>query len=144
MMASVYSQNARFNLEIKDQSVRDVLKTIEKESEFRFFYNDEFTDLDRKLSFSVTDKSIDDLMSVVLNDAEVGYKVLDNNFIVISPRTLLQQRQVSGTISDATTGEALAGVNVVVEGTTIGVNSDVNGKYRLPDSKNLISWKICN
>ena len=43
MMASVYSQNARFDLDIKDQSVRDILKTIEKESLFRFFYNDEFT-----------------------------------------------------------------------------------------------------
>ena len=58
MMASVYSQRARFDLDINDQSVRDVLKTIEKESEFRFFYNDEFTDLDKKLNFSLTNKSI--------------------------------------------------------------------------------------
>ena len=53
MMASVYSQKTRFDLNIKDQTVRDVLKTIEKESNFRFFYNDEFNDLDNKLTFSV-------------------------------------------------------------------------------------------
>ncbi len=44
LMASVYSQKTRFDLDIKDQTVRDVLKTIENESLFRFFYNDEFTD----------------------------------------------------------------------------------------------------
>ena len=66
MMASVYSQSARFDLNIKDQSVRDVLKIIENESQFRFFYNDDFTDLNKTLTFSTADQSIDDLMSLVL------------------------------------------------------------------------------
>ncbi len=43
-----------------------------------------------------------------------------------------QQLTVAGKITDASTGEALAGVNVVVEGTTIGTTSDVNGAYSLP------------
>jgi len=47
IMASVYSQEARFDLDIKDQTVRDVLRNIENQSKFRFFYNDEFTDLNR-------------------------------------------------------------------------------------------------
>ena len=46
-----------------------------------------------------------------------------------------QQNRVTGTITDET-GGPLPGVNVQVEGTTIGVNSDVNGKYAiaLPDN----------
>ena len=42
-----------------------------------------------------------------------------------------QQVKVSGTITDATTKEPLAGVNVVLEGSTIGVMTDINGKYSL-------------
>ncbi len=42
-----------------------------------------------------------------------------------------QQLKVTGTITDATTGEALVGVNVVVDGTTIGVSTDFNGKFSL-------------
>jgi TonB-linked SusC/RagA family outer membrane protein len=38
---------------------------------------------------------------------------------------------VSGKITDATTGLVLPGVNIVVEGTTIGAISDVNGTYTL-------------
>ena len=129
MMASVYSQKTRFDLDIKDQSVRDVLKTIENESLFRFFYNDEFTALDKKLTFSTTDQSIDGLMTMVLDDTEVSYKVLDNNFIVITPKLLLQQSKVTGTVKDAKTGEPMPGVTVVIEGTTKGFITDISGKY---------------
>ena len=134
MMASVYSQKTRFDLDIKDQSVRDILKTIENESLFRFFYNDEFTDLDKKLTFSTTDQSIDDLMSLVLDNTEVSYKVLDNNFIVITPKLLLQQGKVTGIVKDAKTGEPLAGVTIVIEGTTKGFITDAFGKYTIEEA----------
>src|SRR3990172_2264116 len=61
VMASAYSQQERFDLDIRNMTVRDVLKTIEQESQFRFFYNDEFTDLNKKVTFSISEKTIDDL-----------------------------------------------------------------------------------
>jgi TonB-linked SusC/RagA family outer membrane protein len=42
-----------------------------------------------------------------------------------------QQIKVSGTITDASTGEAMAGVNIQVRGTATGAISDVSGKYTL-------------
>lgn len=42
-----------------------------------------------------------------------------------------QQNQVSGRITDASTGEPMPGVNIVVKGTSIGTLSDVNGRYSL-------------
>ena len=42
-----------------------------------------------------------------------------------------QQIKITGIITDAATGEALVGVNVVVEGTTTGTMTDINGKYSL-------------
>ena len=43
----------------------------------------------------------------------------------------LQQVKVSGTITDGATSEPLAGVNVVLEGTTIGIMTDISGKFSL-------------
>ena len=43
--------------------------------------------------------------------------------------TAPQQVKVTGTITDATTKEPLVGVNVVLEGTTIGVMTDIKGKF---------------
>jgi len=48
-----------------------------------------------------------------------------------SPIDNPQQVTVRGTVTDATTGEALPGVNVVVVGTTIGAMSDASGNYSL-------------
>jgi TonB-linked SusC/RagA family outer membrane protein len=42
-----------------------------------------------------------------------------------------QQIKVSGTITDASTSEAMAGVNIQVKGTATGAISDVSGKYTL-------------
>ena len=42
-----------------------------------------------------------------------------------------QENQVSGTVTDAMTGETLPGVNIVVVGTTIGTTTDLDGNYTL-------------
>jgi TonB-dependent starch-binding outer membrane protein SusC len=131
IMASVYSQQTRFDLDISDQTVRDVLKTIENESQFRFFYNDEFTDLNKKVSISINDKSIDDLLTLLLDNTTVSYRVMDNNFVVITPKKLNQQQKVTGRVIDSSTGEPLPGVNVVIEGTQSGTVTDAEGKYSL-------------
>ena len=39
--------------------------------------------------------------------------------------------KVSGRITDATTGEALVGTNVVIKGTSTGVIADINGNYQI-------------
>lgn len=47
----------------------------------------------------------------------------------------MQQQKVTGTISDATTGEPVIGANIVVEGTTLGTISDANGKFSIDVSE---------
>ena len=42
-----------------------------------------------------------------------------------------QQARISGTITDAATGEALVGVNISVEGTSVGTISDAKGSFSL-------------
>lgn len=44
---------------------------------------------------------------------------------------ILQQARVTGVVTDSKTGEALPGVNVVIQGTTIGTITDIEGKYSL-------------
>lgn len=47
-----------------------------------------------------------------------------------------QEKSVSGTITSATDGFPLAGVNVIVKGTTRGVQSDFDGNYTIRASAN--------
>ncbi len=42
-----------------------------------------------------------------------------------------QQLTVSGTVTDASTGDGMPGVNIQVKGTSLGTITDVNGRYNL-------------
>lgn len=55
-----------------------------------------------------------------------------------------QQIRVTGTITDASTGEAMVGVNIQVRGTTFGAISDAAGKYSLsvPDRESILVFSF--
>lgn len=55
-------------------------------------------------------------------------------FFILIASTLLfsQQRgEIAGTVKDATTGETLPGVNILVKGTVLGTTSAIDGSFRI-------------
>jgi iron complex outermembrane receptor protein len=108
-----------------------VLNLIEKKSNVRFFYNDDYKQLNEIVAQNVVNSSLNDVLSQVLSTADLTFKVIENNFVVIYPKEAIQQLKVTGTVVDATTNEALVGVSILVEGTTNGAVSDVNGRYTI-------------
>lgn len=129
--ASITSNGQSFNLQVKDQTIKEVFKTIEKQTGYRFFFNEVFTDLNKVVSLEINNKTIQQVLDELLSSSRVSYKLLEDNLVVIAPSTELQQIVVKGTIKDGTTGEPLVGVNVLVSGTTIGVITDADGRYSL-------------
>jgi hypothetical protein len=57
--------------------------------------------------------------------------------LLLTTQVFAQNRTLSGTVKDATTGEALIGVNVTGKGTTIGTVTDIDGKYSLEIPKDV-------
>ncbi|HLO58427.1 MAG TPA: SusC/RagA family TonB-linked outer membrane protein [Bacteroidales bacterium] len=129
--ASVYSQKTTMSFTMTDKSVKEVLDFIQEKTEFRFFYNEDFTDLNRKVSLDLKETGIEDILDTLLSASDVTYKVLDNNLIVITPKSLVQQQTITGTVTDAATGEPLIGVTVMIEGTNRGVITDVKGHFSI-------------
>ncbi len=130
--ASVYSQTQKFDLSLKNVSVKDVFKAIEAKSDFRFFYNDELSDVNRVVSVNFENMKVEDVLSQLFKKSGVTYKVLENNLIVITPTGLVfQKTTITGIVTDQITKEPLPGVNITVEGTTLGTVSDASGKYSI-------------
>jgi TonB-dependent receptor len=50
---------------------------------------------------------------------------------LIVPMITFGQATIKGTVTDAIAGETLIGVNVVVQGTSLGVATDIEGRYRI-------------
>ncbi len=127
-----YSQTARINMNLKNATIVDIFREIERTSEFGFFFKSEELNLDKRQSIEVSNATIDEILKKVL-DANYSYKILDRNIVVTKGSlnaTEQQGKKVSGRVADQT-GAALPGATVVLRGTTIGVITDNNGDYSL-------------
>ncbi|MFD2248217.1 SusC/RagA family TonB-linked outer membrane protein [Pontibacter ruber] len=69
------------------------------------------------------------------------------NFIlvfVLLQQAMAQGRTVTGTVTDAATGEGLPGVAVLVQGTTVGTTTGADGAYTInvPEGSNTLSFRF--
>jgi TonB-linked SusC/RagA family outer membrane protein len=129
--ATISTKGQSIDLQVKDQTIKEVLRIIEKKTGYRFFFNDAYADLNKMVTIDVNNTSINQLMKKLLRDSKISYKILENNLIVIAPSTELQKSQITGIVIDAETGEPLIGINVKVEGTNTGAITDFEGRYSL-------------
>ena len=130
LATTTYSQNTKMSLDVKNGTIKNVLKLIEEQSNFRFFYNSDLVDLDKEVRGSFSNKGIDEILQSVLTGTSVGYRVLENNFVVLSSAEMLQQITITGTVNDAD-GQPLPGVNVIIKGTMQGTVTDIRGVYSI-------------
>src|ERR1035437_1135791 len=126
--ASAYSQFLKVEFPQNSISVKDVLTTIEKNSEYKFLYRNDQMDVNRLVEIASPTKTLDNILSQVLNKTNLGYTILENNLIVIAPE---QQKKLTGTVVDEAYDQPLIGVSIMIEGTTSGTVTDINGKYTL-------------
>ncbi|NJK94085.1 MAG: hypothetical protein HC905_03360 [Bacteroidales bacterium] len=83
--ATVYSQNTKFSYDFRGKTVREVFTILEKNSNFRFFYNDNFNYIDQKVDIVVKDQNVEEILSRMLSSSEMTYRVLENNLVVLTP-----------------------------------------------------------
>lgn len=58
-----YSQLKTLSVNVNNKTLREVFQTIEKTSQFVFFYLDDAINLDRKVSIDSKDKKIDEILT---------------------------------------------------------------------------------
>ena len=85
--ATVYSQATKFSFNFQNKQVLEVLKEIEEQSEFRFFYQREQVDVTRKIDLKVIEKNIEVVLAELFKDQGISYKVLQDNLILIAPNS---------------------------------------------------------
>ncbi len=130
--ANGYSQAARLSLDMKDASLKQVLSEIETQTDLSFIYKSDLVNPDQKVDIQASDASIEQVLAYLFADKNIKCEILDNSLIVLLPKnSVLQQQKVTGTVTDASTGEALPGVNILIEGTNQGVITDMDGKYSI-------------
>ena len=134
--AGVFSQNnGRLSLKAEKESLNNILKRIEEQTEFRFMYNANNINVERKIDVNCDSKSITEVLDLLFKGTDVKYRSFNNNYVLYTDtenatESAQQQKSVSGKVTD-TTGAPLPGVSVVIKGTTSGVITDMDGKFTL-------------
>ena len=138
--SSSYAQSASISLNLTNQTVADVLETIEKQSDFNFFYNGKLVDVERKVSVNVQDKDVYALLDQLFEATNVAYKVVDKDVILSVNKintTNQNKKTITGTVVDIY-NEPIIGANIIEKGTTNGVITDIDGKFSLEVSPNIV------
>ena len=136
MAAPIQWAAAQFTLSTSQTTLGQVIKTVQKQSKYQFFYDDQLSGTPIA-SVNVKDATLEELLNAALKGKNVTYKIEDNVVYLSKGNNGAQavkqdpvERNISGTVVD-TNGEPLIGVNVSVKGTTTGTITDFDGNYTL-------------
>lgn len=125
---------AQVTVNVKQQTIKQALRTIEKVSDYRFFYSNQLPDLDKKVTFEVNNQSIEATMSKLLRGTGLVYEKKEDNQIYLgikeSKSGQKENKKITGTIVDDK-GEPVIGANVSIKGTTTGTITDIDGNFSL-------------
>ncbi len=128
---------AQITLSTPHTTLGAVIKQIQSQSEYQFFYSDRLSTITVE-PLNVTDASLTQVLEALLKDKNVSYTI-DENIVYLSEKgAAVQNGQspadnkhvVTGQVLD-TNGEPLIGVNIQIKGTLEGGITDLDGNYRI-------------
>ena len=125
---------AQVTVNVKQQTIKQALRSIEKVTDYRFFYSNQLPDLDKKVTFEVNNQSIEATMSKLLSGTGLVYEKKEDNQIYLgikeSKSGQKENKKITGTIVDDN-GEPVIGANVSIKGSTVGTITDIDGNFSL-------------
>lgn len=143
-----YSQGVELSLNLKSTSIKEICEEIERKSDFRFlFAGNTHAAIDEKRDITISTNKIEEVLDYLLANTKLLYKVLDDQIViyhcsedvstkendvittVLKDQQVSQQRLIAGKVTDGETGESLPGVNIMVENSTRGVTTDIDGTF---------------
>ncbi len=139
LSAKTFSQD-RVTINLQSAGLKTALRQIEKQSMFRFLYNDEVITSSQKVSINAVNKPVTEVLDDMFNSTTLTYRVLDNNLVVITEKTELPQDiKVSGTVTSST-GESIPGATVKIKGASVTTTTNAAGMYSIsvPEKATLV------
>lgn len=129
--------NRKVSIEANNQFITDVLLEIEKQADVNFTYQNSLIS-DQRVSVHAVDKNLGDVLREIFKD-DILIRVVDNYILLkakeeqettVIKAELAPDFQVSGIVSDEQ-NQPLPGVNILEKGTSNGVTTDVDGRYKI-------------
>lgn len=135
--AKVHSQST-ITVKLSQVQLEKALTMLEKNSHYRFVYNDDNLPQNHKISLDVKDWSIDMVLDKILDNTSLHFRKMSDNLIVIAPAAAVNKDiLVKGHVVNPT-GEILPGVSVRLKNTNMGTVTNDKGNFELNVPENSI------
>src|SRR5699024_10410936 len=125
----------KVSLEVKDEMLISALSRLAKKVRVGFSYQ-EYAIPDKKVTVNLNKVPIFEALDTLLKGTNLEVVLAPDRDILIIRQKLSQNLKaqletVTGTVTDAQSGETLPGVNVMVKGTNTGTSTEEKGYYEL-------------
>lgn len=130
----------------KEVTIDEVFQIIKNQTKYRFIYPEDMFEESPKVQLKQGEIELGKLLRETLSLSNVSFELSDKNTIVIKEKrppeinTVAKQgMQVTGNVTD-NEGVPMPGVNILVQGTSIGTQTDFDGNYSItvPDGNNIL------
>ncbi len=126
----------RISLDLRDVPLKEALTAIARQSGLDLVYSDDVLPVGARVSLRAEGITVAAALTDVLTDADVDVVFSRNGRAALVPRAkagVLDSGSVRGRVTDAKTGQAIAGAGVVLVGTRWHATTDESGQYRIHD-----------
>ena len=125
------AQTARFTIHMENVSMEQVVHEIEKQSRYLFLFNKDIDSRRIIVSVHAENQTITQILPVLFKDTELDYTI-EGMSILVTKKAKASEKpvQVRGKVLDQQ-GLPIVGASVIVQGTTVGVSTDAQGRFEL-------------
>ncbi|SEW52589.1 SusC/RagA family TonB-linked outer membrane protein [Chitinophaga arvensicola] len=135
--AKVHSQST-ITVKLSQVQLDKALSLLEKNSHYRFVYNDDNLPLNHKISIDAKDWTIDKVLNEILDNTSLHFRKMSDKLIVIAPAAVVSKDNLVKGRVVSPSGELLPGVSVRLKNTTIGTVTNEKGDFELKVPENAI------
>lgn len=128
--------DAVVNLNSGKLKVSELFSVIEDQTDYMFVFSKREIDTSREIAVNGKTENVEQLLTQAFSNTNVKYEIQDN-YIVLSKREVApapmqaaQKKEITGKVLDEL-GEPIIGASVMVEGTTTGTVTDLDGNFSL-------------
>jgi TonB-linked SusC/RagA family outer membrane protein len=132
----------KVSISLDDQPLSKAFSQLERKTDFKFTYNPNTIPLDQRVSLDLENATVYQVLENLIRQTNLSFVQINKNIHVKLPSgsakaISIQEPEfidIQGKVTDAT-GQPLPGVTVIVEGTTTGTVTDIDGNYSLSASE---------
>lgn len=112
--------------------LKEAMAKIEQSTDYTFFYDASQINVQQKVSLKVKDATAQNAMTALLKGTGLKFEVTNSQIVIYQKKAVSAQTPITleGQIVDQA-GDPIIGANILEQGTTNGVITDIDGKYRL-------------